>query len=223
MKIIAHIENDFPAKFGIPRQSGLVSLPSRILFEPSYRNPDALRGLETFSHLWILWEFSASVRADWSPTVRSPRLGDNTRMGVFSTRSPFRPNPIGLSVVRLEAIDLHGKDAPVPTVTGADLMSGTPIYDLKPYLPQFNSIPDAKGGFAADAAAHRLTVVFPAHWLERAPAALQEGLCELLAQDPRQSYQHDPDRIYDFRFGTLEIKFTVSGEFLTVCCAEPIA
>lgn len=222
MKIIAHIENDFPTKFGIPRQSGLVPLLSRIIFEPEYHNPDAFRGLEDFSHIWLLWQFSASIRENWSPTVRPPRLGGNRRMGVFATRSPFRPNPVGLSAVKLEELCLHGKDAPMLTVSGADLMHGTPIYDIKPYLPHIDSIPDATGGFAIDAAKHILQVVFPEIWMEQVPPHLRKGLLEILAQDPRPSYQHDPERVYGFRFADLEVKFTVQGETLTVCSIEKI-
>lgn len=218
MKIIAHIENDFSTKFGIPRQSGLVnSLRSRIVFAPEYRNPDAFRGLEDFSHVWLIWEFSQAVRQKWSPTVRPPRLGGNTRMGVFATRSPFRPNPVGLSVVQLEEVVLHGADAPYLVVSGADLMNGTPIYDIKPYLPHIDSHPDARGGFAVPAAEHRLKVVFPEQWLEKVPEQLRDGLTEVLAQDPRPSYQHDPERIYGFGFARLEVKFTVDGDVLTVC------
>ena len=218
MKPIAHIENDFPTKFGIPRQSGLVSsLRSRIVFAPEYRSPDAFRGLEDYSHIWLIWEFSQAVRQKWSPTVRPPRLGGNTRMGVFATRSPFRPNPIGLSVVQLEEIVLHGKDAPYLTVSGADLMHGTPIYDIKPYLPHIDSHPDARGGFAVSAAAHRLEVVFPEQWLKKVPEALREGLTEVLAQDPRPSYQHNPERVYGFAFAQFEVKFTVCDTVLTVC------
>ena len=218
MKIIAHIENDFSTKFGIPRQSGLVnSLRSRIVFAPEYRNPDAFRGLEDFSHVWLSWEFSQAVRQKWSPTVRPPRLGGNTRMGVFATRSPFRPNPVGLSAVQLEEVVLHGADAPYLVVSGADLMNGTPIYDIKPYLPHIDSHPDARGGFAVPAAEHRLKVVFPEQWLEKVPEQLRDGLTEVLAQDPRPSYQHDPERIYGFGFARLEVKFTVDGDVLTVC------
>lgn len=223
MKPIAHIENDFPTKFGIPRQSGLVSsLRSRIVFAPEYRSPDAFRGLEDYSHIWLIWEFSQAVRQKWSPTVRPPRLGGNTRMGVFATRSPFRPNPIGLSVVQLEEIVLHGKDAPYLTVSGADLMHGTPIYDIKPYLPHIDSHPEARGGFAVSAAAHRLEVVFPEQWLKKVPEALREGLTEVLAQDPRPSYQHDPERIYGFAFAQFEVKFTVCDTVLTVCEIQTI-
>lgn len=218
MKIIAHIENDFPTKFGIPRQSGLVnSLRSRIVFAPEYRNPDAFRGLEDFSHVWLIWEFSQAVRQKWSPTVRPPRLGGNTRMGVFATRSPFRPNPVGLSAVQLEEVVLHGADAPYLVVSGADLMNGTPIYDIKPYLPHIDSHPDARGGFAVPAAEHRLKVVFSEQWLEKVPEQLRDGLTEVLAQDPRPSYQHDPERVYGFGFARLEVKFTVDGDVLTVC------
>lgn len=218
MKIIAHIENDFSTKFGIPRQSGLVnSLRSRIVFAPEYRNPDAFRGLEDFSHVWLIWEFSQAVRQKWSPTVRPPRLGGNTRMGVFATRSPFRPNPVGLSAVQLEEVVLHGADAPYLVVSGADLMNGTPIYDIKPYLPHIDSHPDARGGFAVPAAEHRLKVVFPEQWLEKVPEQLRDGLTEVLAQDPRPSYQHDPERIYGFGFARLEVKFTVDGDVLAVC------
>lgn len=218
MKIIAHIENDFPTKFGIPRQSGLVnSLRSRIVFAPEYQNPDAFRGLEDFSHVWLIWEFSQAVRQKWSPTVRPPRLGGNTRMGVFATRSPFRPNPVGLSAVQLEEVVLHGADAPYLVVSGADLMNGTPIYDIKPYLPHIDSHPDARGGFAVPAAEHRLKVVFPEQWLEKVPEQLRDGLTEVLAQDPRPSYQHDPERVYGFGFARLEVKFTVDGDVLTVC------
>ncbi len=218
MKIIAHIENDFSTKFGIPRQSGLVnSLRSRIVFAPEYRNSDAFRGLEDFSHVWLIWEFSQAVRQKWSPTVRPPRLGGNTRMGVFATRSPFRPNPVGLSAVQLEEVVLHGADAPYLVVSGADLMNGTPIYDIKPYLPHIDSHPDARGGFAVPAAEHRLKVVFPEQWLEKVPEQLRDGLTEVLAQDPRPSYQHDPERVYGFGFARLEVKFTVDGDVLTVC------
>lgn len=218
MKPIAHIENDFPTKFGIPRQSGLVnSLHARIVMEPEYRNPDAFRGLEDYSHIWLIWEFSQAVRQKWSPTVRPPRLGGNVRMGVFATRSPFRPNPLGLSVVQLEEIVLHGANAPYLTVSGADLMHGTPIYDIKPYLPHIDSHPEARGGFALPAAAHRLEVCFPEVWLEKVPESLRAGLTEVLAQDPRPSYQHDTDRVYGFPFAGLEVRFTVDGEVLTVC------
>lgn len=218
MKIIAHIENDFPTKFGIPRQSGLVnSLRSRIVFAPEYRNPDAFRGLEDFSHVWLIWEFSQAVRQKWSPTVRPPRLGGNTRMGVFATRSPFRPNPVGLSAVQLEEVVLHGADAPYLVVSGADLMNGTPIYDIKPYLPHIDSHPGCQRRLCRAGGGTRLKVVFPEQWLEKVPEQLRDGLTEVLAQDPRPSYQHDPERVYGFGFARLEVKFTVDGDVLTVC------
>ncbi len=215
---IAHIENDFQTKFGIPRQSGLVpSLQSKIIFEPLYRNPDAFRGLESYSHIWLIWQFSDAIRKNWSPTVRPPRLGGNQRMGVFATRSPFRPNPIGLSVVQLDQIIWDAPESPMLYVNGADLMNGTPIYDIKPYLPHIDSHPGASGGFAIQVADYALQVVFPDQWLEQVPVHLQEALCEILKQDPRPSYQHDPNRVYGFYFANLEIKFTVQDNILTVC------
>lgn len=222
MQIIAQIQNQFSTKFGIPRQSGLVTaLQSRILFTPPYRNADALRGLEEFSHIWLIWQFSEAIRKNWSPTVRPPRLGGNVRMGVFATRSPFRPNPIGLSVVKLEKIVYHGTDAPYLIVSGADLMDGTPIYDIKPYLPHIDSHPEAAGGFAVPAAEHQLTVQFPEQWLRLVPADLQQGLIQVLEQDPRPAYQHDPERVYGFPFAGLEIRFVVAGDILTVCGVLP--
>ncbi|MGN0591892.1 MAG: tRNA (N6-threonylcarbamoyladenosine(37)-N6)-methyltransferase TrmO [Ruminococcus sp.] len=221
LNIIAHIESAFPTKFGIPRQSGLVdALRSRIVFTPEYRNPDAFRGLEGFSHIWLLWEFSETKRDTWSPTVRPPRLGGNQRMGVFATRSPFRPNPIGLSVVRLEKIELHTSEGPVLHVCGADLMDQTPIYDIKPYLPHIDSHPEATAGFSAQAAVHALTVVFPEHWLNVVPEQERDALYAILAQDPRPSYQNDPNRIYGFVFAGMEVKFMVQGDVLTVCGIE---
>ena len=218
LKVIAHIHTAFPTKFGIPRQSGLVEdLRGEVVFTPEYRSADAVRGLEDFSHIWLVWQFSGAVRDSWSPTVRPPRLGGNVRMGVFATRSPFRPNPLGLSVVQLEEITLHGANAPYLTVSGADLMHGTPIYDIKPYLPHIDSHPEARGGFALPAAAHRLEVRFPEVWLEKVPESLRTGLTEVLAQDPRPSYQHDADRVYGFPFAGLEVRFIVDGEVLTVC------
>lgn len=222
LKTIAHIRSAFPSKFGIPRQSGLVdALKSRIVFEPEYRSADALRGLEGYSHIWLLWEFSEARRDTWSPTVRPPRLGGNQRMGVFATRSPFRPSPIGLSVVRLERIELHTPDGPVLHVRGADLMDGTPIYDIKPYLPHIDSHPEAAAGFSAQAAEHALEVVFPEHWLMKVAREDREALKAVLAQDPRPSYQNDPERIYGFVFAGLEVKFTVQEDVLTVCSVSP--
>ena len=218
MHIIARIESDFSTKFGIPRQSGLVdSLRARIVFEPPYRNPEALRGLEGFSHIWLIWEFSESVRSSWSPTVRPPRLGGNTRMGVFATRSPFRPNPIGLSSVRLEEISLHGPDGPTLVVSGADLMDGTPIFDIKPYVPYADAHPEAQGGFASTRAEPSLQVVIPPQWLEQIPQTHRAGLEGVLSLDPRPSYQDQPGRIYGMEFAGLDIRFTVSEGILTVC------
>ena len=217
MKVIAVMHSAFPEKFGIPRQSGLVEdLHSVIVFEPEYRNPDALRGLEGFSHLWLLWMFSRAVRENWSPTVRPPRLGGNTRMGVFATRSPFRPNPIGLSSVKLEKIEQHGVLGPVLHVSGADLMDGTPIFDIKPYLPYTDAHPEAQGGFAREQPGGRLQVILPPHLAEKVPPEQRKGLVGVLAQDPRPAYQEKAERIYGMAFGGLEVKFTVSGDVLTV-------
>ena len=217
LKVIAHIHTAFPTKFGIPRQSGLVdSLRGEIVFTPEYRNPDALRGLEAFSHIWLVWQFSGAVRDTWSPTVRPPRLGGNTRMGVFATRSPFRPNPLGLSSVQLEKIELRPDTGPVLIVRGADLMDGTPIYDIKPYTPYADCHPDAAEGFTGQTQLHHLNVeCAPALWA-RVPAAEQEGLRGVLAHDPRPSYQHDPERVYGMEFAGLEVHFRVDGETLTV-------
>ena len=217
LKVIAHIHTAFPTKFGIPRQSGLVdSLRGEIVFTPEYRNPDALRGLEAFSHIWLVWQFSGAVRDTWSPTVRPPRLGGNTRMGVFATRSPFRPNPLGLSSVQLEKIELRPDTGPVLIVRGADLMDGTPIDDIKPYIPYADCHPDAAEGFTGQTQLHHLNVECdPALWA-RVPAAEQEGLRGVLAHDPRPSYQHDPERVYGMEFGGLEVHFKVDGEVLTV-------
>lgn len=216
MKPIAHIYNDFTEKFGIPRQSGLAPLPSEIVFQPEYRVREAFRGLELYSHIWIIWQFSEAAQKDWSPTVRPPKLGGNKRMGVFASRSPFRPNSIGLSAVKLEKIDLEGENAPVLYVSGADLMNGTPIFDIKPYLPYADAYPEAKGGFALQNKKGSLKVVFPSELLEIIPEEKREGLKAALAQDPRPSYQNDPDRIYTFGFGGAEISFLVEGETLKV-------
>ena len=214
---VAHIRSDFPTKFGIPRQSGLApALRSAVVFAPEYRNPDALRGLEGFSHLWLLWVFSRSVGAGWSPTVRPPRLGGNTRVGVFATRSPFRPNPIGLSCVRLEAVEQDPVCGPVLIVRGADLLDGTPIYDIKPYIPFADSHPDAAEGYTAQTRAYHLEVRCPEAL--RAPLAPEqwEALSGVLAGDPRPSYQDDPDRVYGMRFAGWQVRFTVAGGVLTV-------
>lgn len=217
MKTIAKIHTDFTSKFGIPRQSGLVpSLEAAIVFEPEFRNADALRGLEDFSHIWLLWEFSEAVRGEWSPTVRPPRLGGNRRMGVFATRSPFRPNPIGLSCVKLERIAWRGENGPELYVSGADLLDGTPIYDIKPYLPFTDSRPEATGGFADEVKARRLTVNCDREIMQLIPKKHRQTVMEVLAQDPRPSYQHDPERIYGMKYAGMEIRFTVDEDILTV-------
>lgn len=221
MKPIARIHSDFATKFGIPRQSGVVgSLQAEIIFEPEFRSRDAVRGLEAFSHIWLIWEFSENVRADWSPTVRPPRLGGNVRMGVFATRSPFRPNPIGLSCVHLERIEFSDARGPVLHVAGADLMDGTPIYDIKPYLPHADCHPEATGGFAAERADYALSVDFPPELLSRIDGAQRETVCALLSQDPRPSYQDDPQRVYGMAYGRWNIRFTVEGRTLHVCGVE---
>ena len=217
MRVIAKIHTEFPTKFGIPRQSGIIeSLKGTIVFEPEYRNPDAVRGLEEFSHLWLIWEFSEAKRDEWSPTVRPPRLGGNTRKGVFATRSPFRPNPIGLSSVKLERIEFNTKLGPVLHVSGADLMDGTPIYDIKPYIAYTDSHPEAISGFASKPAEYLLEVDFPKELLEKVPESQRESLIAVLAHDPRPQYQDDPDRIYGLSFANMEIKFKVNGMRLTV-------
>ena len=218
MKVIAHIENDLGTKFGVPRQSGLVEgLESRIVFEPEYRQAEALRGLEGFSHIWLLWDFSKAHREEWSPTVRPPRLGGNKRMGVFATRSPFRPNPIGLSSVRITRIDLHTADGPVIYVAGADLMNGTPILDIKPYLPFTDSHPEATGGFTDETRQQEpLKVDMPAG-LERQLSPQQiVALREILASDPRPHYQDDPEREYAMDYAGLDINFTIKVHVITV-------
>lgn len=223
MKVIARIRTDFPTKFGIPRQSGLIdSLKAVIVFEPEYRNPDALRGLEEFSYIWLIWEFSEAVRDTWSPTVRPPRLGGNTRMGVFATRSPFRPNPLGLSSVKLDGIELHDDLGPVLHVSGADLMDNTPIYDIKPYLPYTDSHPDAVGGFTDPLKDYTLEVEFSEQWLRLIPEEQREALLGVLAHDPRPSYQNDPERIYGLEFTGFDIRFTVRGTVLSVCEVVPM-
>ena len=217
LKIIAHIRSDFGEKFGIPRQSGLVEeLKATIVFEPEFRNPDALRGLEGFSHLWIIWQFSKAVRQEWSPTVRPPRLGGNERMGVFATRSPFRPNPIGLSCVRLEGVEVHPELGPLVHVAGADLLDGTPIYDIKPYLPYADCKPEAVGGFAAQPKEATLTVDLPEELAALVPEEKRAALVGVLAQDPRPSYQNDPERIYGLTFAGFDIRFKVKETVLTV-------
>ena len=213
---VARIRSDFPTKFGIPRQSGLVqSLRAEVVFEPEFRNDDALRGIEGFSHLWLLWEFSAARRETWSPTVRPPRLGGDERVGVFASRSPFRPNPIGLSCVKLEGLRSTADTGTVLVVSGADLMDGTPILDIKPYLPYADAHLEAAGGFAP-VETPRLKVDFPQALLGRLPEDKREAALELLAQDPRPGYQHEPGRVYGMAFAGHDVKFTVSGDILTV-------
>lgn len=220
---IAHMRSDFPTKFGIPRQSGLVSeLRSTIVFTPPYRNPDALRGLEGFSHLWIIWQFSEAVRQDWSPTVRPPRLGGNTRLGVFATRSPFRPNALGLSCVKLEAVRQDDTLGTVIDVSGADLMDGTPIFDIKPYIPYADCHPEALGGFTSQADEYLLTVDFPPALLERLPRDKQEAAICVLTHDPRPSYQRKPNRVYGVAFAGFDIRFTVQDPLLTVTDVQPL-
>ncbi len=217
MKTIARIHTDFPTKFGIPRQSGIIaSLQATIVFEPEYRNPDAVRGLEDFSHIWLLWQFSEAVRDDWSPTVRPPRLGGNVRKGVFATRSPFRPNPIGLSSVKLEKVEIDPKFGPILHVSGADLMDGTPIYDIKPYIAYTDSHPEAVSGFATTPAEFLLEVNFPESLLQKVPESQRKSLTDVLAHDPRPQYQDDPDRVYGMAFGGMEVKFKVEERLLTV-------
>ena len=217
LQIIARIRSPFPEKFGIPRQSGLVQeAEARIVFEKPFRIADAVRGLEGFSHIWLLWQFSENLRDTWSPTVRPPRLGGNARMGVFATRSPFRPNHIGLSCVRLLEIETDRELGPVLRVAGADLMDGTPIFDIKPYLPYTDSHPEAVGGFTDAAAMERLTVEIAPELLERIEPARRKALLGVLACDPRPRYQDDPDRIYGLSFAGYEVKFRVDGGVLTV-------
>ena len=223
MHPIAHLRSDFPTKFGIPRQSGLVEeLRSMIVFEPEYRSEDALRGIEDFSHLWLIWQFSQAVREGWSPTVRPPRLGGNTRMGVFATRSPFRPNNLGLSCVRLLG-KRHTKEfGTVLVVGGADLMDGTPIFDIKPYIPYGDCIPQATGGFTDRVGKFLLKVDFPQELLKKLPPDKQAAAIGVLSHDPRPSYQNQPGRVYGLSFGGFDIRFTVEEEILTVLNVEPL-
>lgn len=217
MKVIAHIKTDFKTKFGLPRQSGLIdAVKGEIIFEPEYRNADAFRGLEEFSHIWLIWQFSEAVRDTWSPTVRPPKLGGNTRMGVFATRSPFRPNPIGLSAVKLEKIEFTKEYGPVLTVSGCDLEDGTPIYDIKPYLAYADSRPDAKGGFTDTLNLKPLQVNFAEHADALLNKTQKETLVSVLEQDPRPSYQEDPNRVYGFLFADLEVFFKVDRDLVTV-------
>ena len=221
IQVIARMKSDFPTKFGIPRQSGLVEeLRSTIIFEPEFRNPDALRGIEGFSHLWLIWQFSEAVRTEWSPTVRPPRLGGNTRIGVFATRSPFRPNPIGLRCVELEKVDFDATDGPVLHVRGADLVDGTPIFDIKPYVPYCDARPEAKGGFTDGLASAELALDFPLALLEKVPQDKRDGLCATLRADPRPRYQDDPQRVYGLVFGGQNVRFRVIEGVVTVVEVE---
>ncbi len=217
IQVIARMKSDFPTKFGIPRQSGLISeLRSTIVFEPAFRNADALRGIEDFSHLWIIWQFSEAVRTGWSPTVRPPRLGGNTRMGVFATRSPFRPNNLGLSSVKLLGVEHTAEFGTVLHVGGADLMDGTPIFDIKPYIPYGDCHPEATGGFTDRAGDFLLQVEFPAELLEKLPQQKRQAAVGVLSHDPRPSYQKDPERIYGLCFAGFDIRFQVKDQVLTV-------
>lgn len=221
MKKIAHIRSDFKEKFGIPRQSGMVEeLRATVVFEPEYRKEDALRGLEGYSHIWLLWEFSESIREGWSPTVRPPRLGGNERVGVFATRSPFRPNPIGLSSVRLLGIEKEEGNGLVLQVAGADLLDGTPIYDIKPYLPHVDSHPEATGGFAGEVKDYKLEVECEEQLLKRIPAEKRTALLGILSQDPRPAYQNDEKRVYGMKFSGFNIKFSVKNGILKVLQIE---
>ena len=223
IQVIARMHSDFATKFGIPRQSGLVEeLRSTIVFEPEFRNPDALRGIEDFSHLWIIWQFSEAVRQGWSPTVRPPRLGGNTRMGVFATRSPFRPNNLGLSSVKLLGVEHTEKYGTVLHVGGADLMDGTPIFDIKPYIPYGDCHVDATGGFTDKAGEFLLQVEFPPELLAILPEDKREAAIGVLSHDPRPSYQRKPDRIYGLTFAGFDIRFTVQEDVLTVVDVTPV-
>ncbi len=217
IQIIARMKSDFPTKFGIPRQSGLVEdLRSTIIFEPEFRIPDALRGIEDYSHLWIIWQFSEAVRQDWSPTVRPPRLGGNTRMGVFATRSPFRPNSLGMSCVKLIGLEQTADNGTVIHVSGADLMDGTPIFDIKPYIPYSDCHTDAVGGFTDTAADFLLNVDFPPSLLMSIPETKRKALLGVLSHDPRPSYQKSPDRVYGLSFAGFDIRFSVEDSTLFV-------
>jgi len=219
LQVIARVHTPFADKFGVPRQSGLVDTPAQIVFEPAYRNPDALRGIEGFTHLWLVWQFDRAERENWSPTVRPPRLGGNRRMGVFATRSPFRPNPIGLSCVELTGVE-QTADGAVLQIRGADLVDGTPILDIKPYLPYCDSRPDAKGGWTDGLESAALTVAFPDALLSAVPEDCRAGLLGVLRSDPRPRYQDDPTRTYGMTYAGVNVKFRVAGDTLTVTEVE---
>lgn len=216
MKIIGRVMTGFAEKFGVPRQSGIVETRAKIIFEPEYRNPDAFRGIEGYSHLWVVWMFSEAVREKWSPTVRPPRLGGNKRVGVFATRSPFRPNPIGLSSVKLERLELSREYGPVLHISGADMVNGTPVFDIKPYLAYTDSHPEALGGFTDSVARETLSIVFPEELRAKLTEEDAAELTAILAHDPRPSYQNDPERVYGMDYGGVSVRFSVDGRVLTV-------
>lgn len=220
--IIARVHTEFPEKFGIPRQSGLVPSKGRIVFEPEYRNPDAVCGMEGYSYIWLIWQFSKNAHGGWSPKVRPPRLGGNKRVGVFATRSPYRPNSIGLSSVKLEKIEYSEKDGPVLIISGADLANGTPILDIKPYLAFTDSHPDAVCGFSDDVRGKLLNVKIPKNLKNSLPREQMENLIKILENDPRPSYHSDPERVYAVVYAGAEIKFTVNMDCLTVCSIEDL-
>lgn len=223
LKVIAHIRDDFPTKFGLPRQSGLVSaIKGSIIFEPKYRDPNALRGLEGYSHLWLLWGFSETDREKWQPMVRPPRLGGNVPMGVFATRAPYRPNAIGLSCVKLDSIETDEHGAQYLRVSGLDMMDGTPVYDIKPYLPYVDCHPEATGGFSEESKDYALKVVFPEEWLIMIPEEQREAIIGALANDPRPAYQNDPARRYGVEYAGFDVRFHVDNGVLTVCEVEKL-
>lgn len=221
MKVIGHIRTDFPSKFGIPRQSGLIdSLKGKIILEPEYRNPQVYKGIEEFSHIWLLWEFSEAKKEHWSATVKPPRLGGKKRMGVFATRAPFRPNNIGLSCVKLDRVEQDEKDGPVLWVAGVDLLDGTPIYDIKPYIPLTDCHPEASEGYTRETKIHELKVEFPEKLLNQYPEEKRHAVLGILAQDPRPTYFQDPERVYGVPFAGFDVKFRVDGDLLIVCGLE---
>ena len=221
MKIIGHIRTDFPSKFGIPRQSGLIeTLKGKIILEPEYRNPQVYKGIEQFSHIWLLWEFSEAQKEHWSATVKPPRLGGKTRMGVFATRAPFRPNNIGLSCVKLDRVEMDEKDGSVLWVAGVDLLDGTPIYDIKPYIPLTDCHPEASEGYTKETKIHELKVEFPEELLNQYPEEKRQAVLGILAQDPRPTYFQDPERVYGVPFAGFDVKFKVDGDTLVVCGLE---
>ncbi len=221
MKIIGHIRTDFPSKFGIPRQSGLIeTLKGKIILEPEYRNPQVYKGIEQFSHIWLLWEFSEAKKEHWSATVKPPRLGGKTRMGVFATRAPFRPNNIGLSCVKLDRVEMDEKDGSVLWVAGVDLLDGTPIYDIKPYIPLTDCHPEASEGYTKETKIHELKVEFPEELLNQYPEEKRQAVLGILAQDPRPTYFQDPERVYGVPFAGFDVKFKVDGDTLVVCGLE---